>query len=315
MIRDRGFQDVWRLALLTIAVIFASSLVFGLLPYTFGGEFSEIFWGEMTLIIPLIIGASGVNKHYGGGTDWIGIKGFSPLLIPFLVLLPMSAQYFASYMSLHVNIILQLLLGSPDQSSMIPETVSGYVYMILSLCVAAPILEELICRGIMMKMLERYGTAAQILVSGIIFAMLHVSAESIIALFFVGVLLGVVRKATGSIFPSMIMHCVNNGTSLALSILTENGMLSESASLAVVLTLFVLFPILICGFLHICDKHGCFNFGYVPPAKKGFSVCMVICIAICVVYNLTTIVMRASNGDITREYHEMFDNVQCFMLH
>lgn len=312
MTKFRGYQNTWWLTLITILTILIFSLISALIPTKLVGEFGGVLIGELFLIIPIIIGAKLVKKKYLDENETIGdilkFRKFNPLLLPTLIFLPMSAQYFASYMSIHFTLLTNILFGAADNSEMVPTTAIGCVQIIISLCVFAPILEEILCRGIIMKMLEKYGIAAEIIISGFVFALLHFSIQSIIVLFFVGVLLGVVKKLTGSIFPCMIMHSINNLTSFIMVILTEKDIITDTALILPVILLFTAFPFLVWGLIHICgkEKH---NFIFRPIYKKGFSVGLILCILLFTVFHTALLVSRIQNNEIATEFNTFFEEI------
>lgn len=320
MVKYRGFQHIWWLTFLTVAIIFGASFLIAKLPENFLGEGFGTFFGEGLLVIPCILGIIMLSKKYIGENDNIsealGFNGFRKDIIPLIIFMPMAAQYFATYMTIHFSLITQILFGERDTSAMIPETPIGLVYTIASLCILAPVLEEVLCRGVMMKMLEKYGVATEILISGLAFAMLHFSIQGFSALFFVGILLGAVKKLTGSIYPSMIMHAVNNLTAFGLMFLNEYDMLTMALLLLFVLFLFVMFPFMFYFFVKKYDgaerkEKIIFRGEY----KTGVSVAMILCITAFVAYHGILLADRIKSGEIMRpfeEYSEEFDGFDSY---
>ncbi len=304
MAKYRGFQNVWWLTFITIIIIIASSFVIGLFPDFFGGEYGALMTGEFLLIIPCVLGIILMKKKYLNENEntlsALGFSGFKPLLLPFLIVLPMSAQYFATCMTLHLSLLGTILFGSPDQGITTPSTAVGFAQMIISLCVLAPILEEILCRGIMMKYLEKYGVATEVLASGAAFAIMHFSMQSFVALLFVGILFGIIRKVTGSVFPSMIMHSVNNAASFIMIILTEKELLPDAALAVCALLLFIAFPFLIWGFTKLY-KSSAHRIIFKPVCKAGISVGLILCITVFAVFHTALVINRIRTGEMQSE--------------
>jgi len=82
--------------------------------------------------------------------------------------------------------------------------------------VGAPVLEELLFRGALHGALaRRWGALPAILLGGASFGLLHASDPLVVpALTVFGVLLGALRQRSGSVFPGMLAHAVNNGIAL-----------------------------------------------------------------------------------------------------
>lgn len=82
---------------------------------------------------------------------------------------------------------------------------------IFSVCIFAPIVEEVIFRGILWYPLEKYlSSNVALALTSVLFACAHVDLLHAIAVFPLGVLFGILRKRTGSIWPAMIAHAANN---------------------------------------------------------------------------------------------------------
>ena len=86
------------------------------------------------------------------------------------------------------------------------------VPMTITVVLAAPLGEELFFRGFALPALRRgWGVLAAILVSGALFSFLHMDPVGFLGLMEIGVMLAALRWWTGSIWPAVIGHAVNNG--------------------------------------------------------------------------------------------------------
>jgi sodium transport system permease protein len=93
--------------------------------------------------------------------------------------------------------------------------------MLLWIAVLPGIIEELPFRGLLVYGLRsKLKPWALIPVVGIIFGMFHITLFRLLPTAFLGMLLTAVVLATGSIFPAMLWHAMNNGLAL---ILTRHG--------------------------------------------------------------------------------------------
>ena len=82
---------------------------------------------------------------------------------------------------------------------------------LLSVSIFAPLFEEWLCRGLVLRgLLQKMGPAGAICVSAIFFAVLHMNPWQAVPAFILGVLFGYVYYKTGSLKLTMLMHCVNN---------------------------------------------------------------------------------------------------------
>lgn len=102
-----------------------------------------------------------------------------------------------------------LVLPEPDFTFGSNSFANLFIYF-LSLCIFAPIIEEFLLRGCVIKILKPYGNWLAIFVSAFFFALLHGNIGQGFGAFFIGVILGFVAIKTNSILPSMIIHAINN---------------------------------------------------------------------------------------------------------
>ena len=90
----------------------------------------------------------------------------------------------------------------------------------------APIFEEWLCRGMVLRgMLTRMKPGWAIVVSALFFALIHMNPWQALNAFIIGVVMGFVYWRTGSLLLTMLIHFVNNGTAV---ILTQIPSLSEA---------------------------------------------------------------------------------------
>ena len=104
--------------------------------------------------------------------------------------------------------------GAPfDAARALPYLLNAIVLVIVS-----PILEELMFRGLGFKLLERYGRATAIVLTGLAFGLFHGQLQQLPALIAFGCAMGYLRSATNSIYPAIATHALLNLTGVALTI-------------------------------------------------------------------------------------------------
>lgn len=87
--------------------------------------------------------------------------------------------------------------------------------------IAAPVFEELIFRGFLLPSLTRYfSVTTAIILSGLLFAIAHLSLAEVLPLATLGIILGVVYTRSRNILAPMLLHGLwNSGTLLSLFVL------------------------------------------------------------------------------------------------
>ena len=88
----------------------------------------------------------------------------------------------------------------------------------LVVAIFAPIFEEWLCRGMVLRgLLTKMKPVWSIVVSALFFAVIHANPWQALNAFLIGLVMGYVYYKTGSLILTMIIHFVNNGTAVVLS--------------------------------------------------------------------------------------------------
>jgi membrane protease YdiL (CAAX protease family) len=92
--------------------------------------------------------------------------------------------------------------------------------MVLTVTIAAPIGEELFFRGFALPAFaKRVGMPAAVVITGALFALIHLDPVGFIGLWELGILFGLLRHVSGSLWPSVVCHAANNGMAAAAFLL------------------------------------------------------------------------------------------------
>lgn len=158
--------------------------------------------------------------RFRGGRGVVRIRcsaaGFNPVVVLVGVLWLLSSQ-----------IILEPLVA------LLPEHKTPGVGLGVWACVTtigfAPILEEILCRGLLFETFnKRWGVKLSILFSALFFGLIHFDLATVVVATVAGMIFGVLYVRTSSIFASMIVHAINNALALTLiSLGKDNVMFRE----------------------------------------------------------------------------------------
>lgn len=85
--------------------------------------------------------------------------------------------------------------------------------------IAAPVVEELMFRGLGQSLLRHLGRMPAILLVGVTFGLTHGLLEALVVLIPFGVALAYVRDRTDSVYPGMFVHASFNAVALAYAVL------------------------------------------------------------------------------------------------
>ena len=105
-----------------------------------------------------------------------------------------------------------LMLFPKEEYQNVTDMVGLGGWAILSVVVCAPILEEILFRGLIFESCrERFGSGVAVLVSASLFGLVHGVPVQIINAFVVGLIFGYIYLRTGSLLSVILLHVVNNG--------------------------------------------------------------------------------------------------------
>ena len=140
--------------------------------------------------------------------------------IPALGLRPANWKYvvFGALGTMALSVAVSQVGLQPEGMKQVFEIVRDLNQLALSLlllAVLAPLVEELVFRGLLYGWLAgRWGKNVGWIVSSLAFAAAHTEPAHIILVFPLGLLFGWLRKRTNSLLPSLVAHIANNGLAL-----------------------------------------------------------------------------------------------------
>ena len=148
-------------------------------------------------------------KKIKWSTFWLTIL-FTMCLSPFISFINVLSQLFTT------NIVAELSGEFLSVSPLVLMFVIGFF---------GPFCEEFTFRGIIYHGLSKSGrTLAAILVSALFFGLMHMNLNQFSYAFILGLAFGLINEATGSIFPSLIMHILINSVNVGMQYIADYGM-------------------------------------------------------------------------------------------
>lgn len=110
-----------------------------------------------------------------------------------------------------------------------PQGISGFVLSVIRVALMAAVTEELCFRGTTLQSLRRYGNLFAVLMSAMVFGIMHGNLVQAPFAFIAGIGLGYICVITNSIWPSMIVHFLNNFISVVAVYMLEKEGTNENA--------------------------------------------------------------------------------------
>lgn len=178
----------------------------------FGLAFGEVFF----FALPPLLLARAMNYRPG---PFLGLGAPPRGTVGWAIAVAFAGFFFAGA----VNALNRLLVGEElarqfDAAQLFAgRSPAETAALVMAVAVLAPLGEELLFRGYLLRVLgARYGVIPGLLVTSLLFALLHLNPASFFALFVLGAVFGILRVGTGSIWPSVVAHGIQNGISSAL---------------------------------------------------------------------------------------------------
>lgn len=105
-------------------------------------------------------------------------------------------------------------------------------WMMLTAIVLAPILEEILFRGIVQDSLTyKYGPLRGILLGAALFGIVHVIPQQAFNAFLIGLVLGYIYYQTRSLVPVIVIHCINNAIAYFTWVISGEKLISTRQQL------------------------------------------------------------------------------------
>lgn len=95
------------------------------------------------------------------------------------------------------------------------------IFLFLQVVILAPVLEEIVFRGIVMQSMRRFGDTFALIMSSMIFSLIHANFVQSPNAFLMGIVIGYFVLRSGSIKIGIYIHVVNNFLSFAMDILSR----------------------------------------------------------------------------------------------
>ncbi len=218
--------DLWGMVILFVLFLLGSvlgSLVSSLFVMFMGSSenvmtYSMLISYPVSFIPPMLYASAKsrsneyFNRGYALDNDNFGARGGAVLAIV------VSIATIA--MALVAEPISAMLPDMPEALETALEAMTkGPIWAsLLSVSIMAPLFEEWLCRGLVLRgLMNRMKPVWAIVISAAFFAVLHMNPWQAIPAFLLGLLFGYVYYRTGSLKLTMLMHCVNNTFSVIMS--------------------------------------------------------------------------------------------------
>lgn len=143
------------------------------------------------------------------------------------IILVLGLNYISSFLTLILTAVLEGFGASTTASEAALNFTSG-VPMIIYAILVAPLFEEFLYRGALLRYLERFGAKFAILISAIMFGLMHGNIIQIPSAILIGIVFGFIAKEY-SIKLSILLHIINNAFAISVGFIKSKIILGVLA--------------------------------------------------------------------------------------
>ena len=253
--REGNFVGVGMLLLLLLQSVLAYAVIFLLSGLGFSVNTADTFWGLPHTLFLFVY--AGIYIVMMGVPLWMAALCFGVRRNPFgmhqkvrpavftaAVLLGMAGTTLANLLT-NTWISVWSFFGVELQNidTFVEKSVFSLVMNLIIFAVLPALLEEMVFRGFVLQALRGMGDPAAIVISAMLFGLMHANMLQLPFAFLLGLVMGWLVVKTGNIWVAVTIHFLNNG----LSMVMEYVGLFVSEEMVGMLTTLIFSLLAICG--------------------------------------------------------------------
>ena len=171
----------------------------------------EVLFVLLPVLIFLIVGKYNIK-------DTLKLRGTKPINYLIIAFLMMFGMPVVGVLNAVVLGIIRLIFGKnlPMPQILIPDVPTLFI-AILVIGVSAALCEEILFRGMISKGYGRFGVIVSLVITSILFGVLHRDIQKAVSTILLGALIGFIVYRTKSIYAGMAAHFTNNTVAVLLT--------------------------------------------------------------------------------------------------
>lgn len=144
------------------------------------------------------------------------------LLIPACMMICIIGSYASGILSSLVNAWFGIEFTEPEDTG-VYTTVTGVLLSLFQTALIPALVEEFAIRGVVLQSLRKYGDKFAIIMSAVVFALMHGNMIQIPFAFIAGIAIGYAVIKTGTMWTGIAIHFLNNLISILSSVVINNN--------------------------------------------------------------------------------------------
>ena len=203
-----GITAVQILLMLVVALFYGNSVMATVFSDPIVLLLVQLIGSILMFTVPFLIGARVLKNRV---SDLLPLRGVEPAALALCAGAGLMVCMIANLATTALSNVLTELGMPPSQADFpIPSGGAGKALYLLTISLAPALVEEFALRGVVLGSLRRYGDSFAILVSAALFGLMHGNLVQIPFAFVLGLLFGWLTVVTGSMWPAILIHFLNN---------------------------------------------------------------------------------------------------------
>ena len=209
-----SIKQTWGMIGILILVTIGYGVPLGMISLVFEdiskGPFLLLNYSIPFVVLIFITSKWWKNNPKNAGT--LQLKAFPIAIVPVVVIMCLAI--------ILLNVEISSWVPMPDWlTEMFADMLEPSVWGFVTVAVAAPIIEEVLMRGIVLNgMLKNYNPWKAILWSAFFFGVMHLNPWQLVTAFIAGIAIGYLYWKTKSLILCILIHALNNGLAFFISL-------------------------------------------------------------------------------------------------
>jgi len=221
MEEHKEFPNFWS-AVLILALLIGVQIILGIIAYDLGLRYERGDPGTAGIITVIscgIVFALLMSYKKIGYREIFNQTSISVSSFILVLIIPLSFTLGGAVFWINDITNLMLVYFPAEESEYLALTrlLSGGIVSVISVCIIAPFIEEMLFRGIILRsFLENYSVSSSIVLSSLLFALFHLTISQLPVAFIAGCLFAWLYVKTRSLWPSILAHFLYNSFVMVL---------------------------------------------------------------------------------------------------
>ncbi|MBR3588677.1 MAG: CPBP family intramembrane metalloprotease [Clostridia bacterium] len=212
------------------------------------------------------------------------------LAIPFGLMLCFAGDYISSLIASIFEEMGITLTSVPDYK--VPTSGKELFLYAFATIVPPAIIEEFTMRGVAMQPLRKYGDKFAIVMTALVFGLMHRNAVQGIFAFIAGLIFGYITISSNSVWPAVVIHALNNGFAVLVNVMMQTDEEAANKIYALVISVILVFGIFSAIMFFVIGKRNKLTnpAPWLPLKEKSsaffFNIPMIISFVVMILYTV-----------------------------